>query len=121
MSGCPLDAGSEQGDFGILVDEVVYEMRDGVISCEPGEGVSLFCPRSIVCLGGRGLLVAVVGSGSGWVQDRVFVSACLPSSVELLCDSCFRRREALLSVTFEPGCKLSRIEACAFSSCSSLS
>jgi hypothetical protein len=42
MPDSPLDAGSEQGHFHILVDAVVYEMRHGGILCEPGEGVSFF-------------------------------------------------------------------------------
>jgi hypothetical protein len=79
MSVCPLDPGSAVSDFVIIVDEIVYEMGEGVVLRASGEGLSLFCARSIVCLGGRVLLVAVVGWGWGWGPHAAVVSACIPS------------------------------------------
>jgi hypothetical protein len=50
-----------------------------------------------------------------------FIVICIPVSVELLCGRCFLGCEALSSVRFETGSKISRIDQFAFSDCSSLS
>jgi hypothetical protein len=47
-------------------------------------------------------------SGTGLIE------IILPSSVEVLCESCFSECKSLFSVTFESGSRLSRIEKWAF-------
>jgi hypothetical protein len=51
----------------------------------------------------------------------IFPSICRRSSVEILHAGCLSEYEVLWSVTFEADSRLSRIEDCAFSSCSALS
>jgi hypothetical protein len=53
------------------------------------------------------------------IEKCVFIGTCLieiilPSSVEVLGESCFYRCGSLSSVTFESGSRLSRIESRAF-------
>jgi hypothetical protein len=69
-------------------------------------------------------LTCEVGSNLGHLTPSGFStcpSARIPSSVEILRQCCFGHCRALLSVAFEAGSKLSRIESGVFRGCSSLS
>jgi hypothetical protein len=54
-------------------------------------------------------------------EESSLVSICIPSSTEKLGHACFWACRSLLTVTFEPGCKLSCIESDTFGNCTSLS
>jgi hypothetical protein len=92
---------------------------DGLVLCASCEPLSGFSPRNFACFCERPFPITVIGwSRSG--RRPPTVSACIPRSVEILCDGSLCRRGALSGVTCEGGSKLLRIDKSAFSECQSL-
>jgi hypothetical protein len=115
-------ADSEGSGPRIVVDCAEYGLAGGRASCVSCCGdLSTFCPRNFVCFCGHAFSVEAIDFPKDSGSDQVFVSLLIPSSVERFSESCFYKCEALLSVAFETGSKLSRIDSCAFGNCSSFS
>jgi hypothetical protein len=76
----------------------------------------------VAVLGELGTDLRVVGElgPALFACDSVLKSICIPSSVEILCEDCFRSCNHLSSVIFEMGRKLSAIKHGAFAKCLSL-
>jgi hypothetical protein len=107
--------------FQISIDGVAYSMADGRVSSNLWHPLVFFPPRSLICCHGCALDVQRVHVKRFSIGDPALVSACIPSSVEILYQRCFLGARALSTVTFEAGSKLSRIELLAFEYCISFS
>jgi hypothetical protein len=101
-----------------ICGDLLFDLRDGSIIDYFGEDEEVYVGAviaTILC----DCKVMRFG-GFSFTDNSKVKLICIPSSVEILCDSCFRYCEHLSSVIFEGDCKLCVIEHCVFGNCVSL-
>jgi hypothetical protein len=105
------------------LDDLSYSHDDTTTWCFPSPSVDRVFPRGLICVLGVVLPVEEVRGGEPSASS-IFAAVravCLPSTVERLRPYCFASNPFLSAVTFEAGSRISSIEECAFTKCSSLS
>jgi hypothetical protein len=117
-----------------LLDHFVMEIKSRSLVLYFGSDELVMIPSSIRCLAARFMYfedsarsiefespstIAEFGNSAFELCNCVEVK-CIPASVEIIGNKCFRQCELLTSVTFESGSKLTTIGDLAFSGCDSL-